>query len=161
MTDPIDVDALPPTQNLMLELLAARHRLGHDAWPVPRKQRPIADQLAKLGLVNVDTHGAPNAISVALTEAGKAVMLRDGYIPPILQREDTPSQPLDLRALAVILDMGRRGAEQMRDAGLCQAFAFMAEQAVALHDGPSHIIGNVDEEFAALADRYSDRGETT
>lgn len=155
MTAPdVDVDTLPPTQNLMLELLAARHRLGHDSWPCPRKQRPIAGQLAKLGLVNVDTYGAPGSISVALTEAGKAVMLRDGYTPPILQRDEPVRQPVDLRALAVILDMGKQGAEQMRDAGLSQAFAFMAEQAVALHDGPSHIIGNLDEEFARVKASY-------
>ncbi|MEU0078443.1 hypothetical protein ABZY58_11150 [Micromonospora tulbaghiae] len=154
MTKPIEVDNLPPTQYLMLEVLAARYRLGEQSWSFPKNQRHIAEQLARTGLVSWKSSPAPETILVWFTDAGKKLMLDRPYTPPILQREELPRQPLDLRALAVILDMGRRGAEQMREAGLSHAFAFMAEQAVALHRGPSHIIGNLDDEFAQVEARY-------
>ncbi|HEY0696758.1 MAG TPA: hypothetical protein VGD43_03005, partial [Micromonospora sp.] len=57
----VDVDGLPPTQYLILETLAARHRLGELLWTFPsgRAYRHAADQLADAGLVGWKSGVAP------------------------------------------------------------------------------------------------------
>ncbi|MER7331784.1 MULTISPECIES: hypothetical protein [unclassified Micromonospora] len=84
MTDPIDVDSLPPTQYLMLEVLAARHRLGEALWTFPSgpAYRKAADYLAQLGLVGWKSGVAPKTIQVWFTDVGRAAALDGDYLSP-------------------------------------------------------------------------------
>jgi hypothetical protein len=84
--EPIDTDTLPPTQYLILEVLAARWRLGHQAWTFPARVNRYLDALAGLGLVGWK-HGIVERSALAwLTEAGRAVALSDRYEPPVAPR---------------------------------------------------------------------------
>lgn len=84
MTDPIDVDSLPPTQYLMLETLAARHRLGEALWTFPsgRAYRMAAEHLATLGLVGWKSGVAPKTIQVWFTDAGRTACVDPTYLSP-------------------------------------------------------------------------------
>jgi hypothetical protein len=63
---------ITPTQELVLDTLAARYRLGYGFWPVFRAHARALNGLAELGLVTLQPHSAsPRHFSVALTEAGK------------------------------------------------------------------------------------------
>ncbi len=82
MSEPIDVDLLPPTQYLLLEILAARHRLDEPWWTFPdRVKRPLAT-LQDLGLVSL-LHGlVEKTVRASLTELGRASAMSDNYRMP-------------------------------------------------------------------------------
>jgi hypothetical protein len=82
--NPIDVDSLPPTQYLILEVLAARHRLSEALWTFPSgpAYRKAAGHLAQLGLVGWKSGVAPKTIQVWLTDAGRAASQSDTYVSP-------------------------------------------------------------------------------
>ncbi len=85
-----DVDRLPPTQLLVLEVLAARTRLGHHRWPFDARLRRQLDTLHKLGLVRVW-----NDTEAELSDAGRAAVLHGAYEPPdILRQRDEAHQQL-------------------------------------------------------------------
>lgn len=78
----IDVDTLPPTRYLILEVLAARHRLGEQLWTFPANIRPALGALADAGLVGWKggiTHGTVRAW---LTDTGRTAVLDGSYTPP-------------------------------------------------------------------------------
>lgn len=75
-------ESLPPTQYLMLEVLAARHRLGETCWTFPSTHTPTARALATLGLVGYKSGNVPQTIIVWLTEAGQDCCLSAQYTPP-------------------------------------------------------------------------------
>lgn len=89
----LDVDSLPPTEYLALEALAARHRLGEQAWTFPAQPRIVAavHALARRGLVDVKSGVAPKTILAWLTDAGRSAALREGYEPPILRMIEASS----------------------------------------------------------------------
>ena len=93
-----DVDALPPTQYLVMETLAARHRLGEQFWTFPHRIASAAIQaLEGAGLVWSRAAPTPGAVQVSLTDAGRAAVLHDSYQPPAPQPA-TPGE-LDLDAI--------------------------------------------------------------
>lgn len=96
MTNPsFDADSFTPTQDLILDVLAARFRLGENLWTFGSRLRKAATQLADHGLVFI-THGiTEKTIRVGLTEAGKAVTLMPNYSPPPIQKHITESQLRD------------------------------------------------------------------
>lgn len=61
---------------------------------------------------------------------------------------------MDLRHLALILDAGRKAAEDIEDAGLSAALAHMTETAVALAFDDKWPAFNVATDFTKLAERY-------
>ncbi|MFJ8690312.1 hypothetical protein [Micromonospora wenchangensis] len=81
----LDTDNLPPTQYLILEVLAARHRLGEPCWTFPSRPgiRTAVAALNVAGLVTWKSSPAPRAVLVWLTEAGKSAALDETYVPPI------------------------------------------------------------------------------
>jgi hypothetical protein len=81
----IDYERLPPTQQLALETLAARHRLGESLWTFTAKTRPVLRELEDLGLAWTESPIVPRTVRAALTEQGRALMLSEDYIPPILR----------------------------------------------------------------------------
>jgi hypothetical protein len=82
MTTPVEVDSLPPTQYLILDVLAARWRTGETLWTFPSRLRPAVRALAELGLVH-EMHGiTEGTIRARLTEVGRNTVLDDNYTPP-------------------------------------------------------------------------------
>ncbi len=77
-----DVDTLPPTQYLVLDVLAARHRLGENLWPFPSTLAPALRALEQLGLVWTMHGCVENTVRAGLTETGKDAVLSTEYIPP-------------------------------------------------------------------------------
>lgn len=78
------VEELTPTEELLLEVLAARYRCGETAWTFSRRMRPIAVRLESRGLVNWKSGIVENTILVWLTDEGQETVLSDTYVPPVL-----------------------------------------------------------------------------
>lgn len=75
-----ETPTLPPTQYLMMEVLAARLRLGEPHWGFPQAMRSAVSGLVDLGYVDVVKDSDPaGAIRVALTDEGRSVWLSDSY----------------------------------------------------------------------------------
>lgn len=95
MTNPssgVDPKSFTPTQDLILNVLAARFRLGENLWTFDSTLRKQADQLAARGLV-FTTHGIiEHTIRVGLTEVGKAATLSPDYSPPEPTKHITQEQ---------------------------------------------------------------------
>ena len=70
-----------PTAELVLEVLAARYRLGEHRWPISRKFKRTLDALTADGLVTY-TSGPMGTFYVALTAAGVDEALHSPYTPP-------------------------------------------------------------------------------
>lgn len=73
-----------PTQELVLEVLAARHRLGECIWTFSRRPAITValDQLAELGLVGYDSGVVERTWKAWLTDAGRNVAMSSTYQPP-------------------------------------------------------------------------------
>lgn len=78
----VDVDTLPPTQYLVMEVLAARYRLGETCWTFPTRLNATIMALGEAGLVWDVGGNVPQTTRVMLTDAGKRAVLLDGYEPP-------------------------------------------------------------------------------
>lgn len=79
MTEPFDVDNLPITQYLIMEVLAARHRTGEPGWNFPKRARRQLDALATYGLIGYRSWSEPNTYQAWLTEKGKTAVLSEAY----------------------------------------------------------------------------------
>ncbi len=76
--------------DLVLEVLAARHRLGEPWWPFDRRHRAALARLADRGLVEVDGDRAQ------LTDEGRRIYLSPGWVPaPERARADLADDILD------------------------------------------------------------------
>lgn len=89
-----DVDNLPPTQTLILEILAARYRLGEHTWSFPSSLNAAGTALAKLGLIAWVSHSEPRTRRAWLTDAGKAAVLLNDYTVPDVVRQRDEAQEL-------------------------------------------------------------------
>lgn len=87
--EPLDVDNLAPTHYLILEVLAARYRLGEALWTFPSRPAIVValDKLADLDLVGWKGGVAPKTVRVWLTETGRKAALSETYEPPGDTRE--------------------------------------------------------------------------
>jgi DNA-binding MarR family transcriptional regulator len=73
---------LPPTEYLILEVLAARVRLGERMWTFPAKVKPALDSLQKRGLIWTRSAPTPRDYQAYLTDAGKREAFGEDYSPP-------------------------------------------------------------------------------
>lgn len=99
---------LTPTQDLILEVLAARARLGEHHWTFSRRHRhqilPLADQ----GLVTWDWGNTEGVIRVWLTDAGRAEVLDADYVNPVDRRvQDLADDLLDVSGMRWWLEQAR------------------------------------------------------
>jgi hypothetical protein len=76
------VSELPPTQELILEVLAARWRLGESTWTFDKRLTPTVKQLAAAGLVGWKAGIIEKTILVWFTRAGATLTLSSTYTPP-------------------------------------------------------------------------------
>ncbi len=78
----VDIDTLPPTQYLILDVLAARRRLGEQFWTFPDRLKPAVQARERAGLVWARSGPAPNAFQVWPTAAFQALMDASEYRTP-------------------------------------------------------------------------------
>jgi hypothetical protein len=72
-----------PTEHLVLEVLAARHRLGEACWTFPSSVAPAATRLAGRGLVTWKHASIEKHILIWFTEKGRAEALSTTYASPL------------------------------------------------------------------------------
>lgn len=84
----------PPTQYLILEVLAARHRLGETYWTFPTRCRPAARRLEVAGLVTLRPAPTYGSFEARLTEAGTVNALGLDYVPPLDAAADAMAKEL-------------------------------------------------------------------
>lgn len=73
---------LPPTQYLVMEVLAARARSGDDVWTFPSSLAVPLRALEEQALISV-MHGITSgSLRAQLTEAGRHHSLNPDYVPP-------------------------------------------------------------------------------
>jgi hypothetical protein len=77
-----DIDSLPPTQQLILAVLAARHRLGEQVWTFPSAVNPALRALESRRLVTLLNGIVEKSTRARLTEAGRRLVINDRYRPP-------------------------------------------------------------------------------
>jgi hypothetical protein len=88
------VNGLTPSEELALDLLAARFRLGETVWTFRARQAPVLRRLEARGLI-FTMHGITDGtLRASLTDAGKAHELSEAYIPPILLAESSTEMRL-------------------------------------------------------------------
>jgi hypothetical protein len=76
---------LTPTEDLCLEVLTARYRLGEKLWTFESRHKPALEKLQARGLVSV-MHGiVEHTVRASLTEEAKKEYLLDSYEPPIFK----------------------------------------------------------------------------
>ena len=73
---------LTPTQDLILEVLAARHRLGEPHWPFERRHRKALDALTNRGLISYESDVMPGLYRARLTHQGRSEALSATYVSP-------------------------------------------------------------------------------
>jgi hypothetical protein len=76
-------ELLTPTEELMLEVLAGRWRLGEQMWTFSSRMKRCANSLADRGLVGWKGGIVEKTILVWLTDSGRAACLSPDYVPPI------------------------------------------------------------------------------
>jgi len=94
-----DVDSLPPTQYLILEVLAARHRTGKTWWTFPARLKWAALALSDTGLIEVISSPVPRTFRARLTAAGRKAVMTQVWTAP---------DPSDLAATFRYAAQGRR-----------------------------------------------------
>lgn len=95
-----------PTQDLILEVLAARHRLGERLWTFDARHKKAIEALADLGLVT-HMHGmVEKTVRASLTDEGIKRQVSDNYMPPT----ETTRLLTRNRILAVLLEIDQPDA---------------------------------------------------
>jgi hypothetical protein len=74
-----EIDDLPLTEYLLLDVLAARFRTGDQMWTFPRRARHYLRRLEERGLVELKAGVVENTVQAWLTESGREAVLLDGY----------------------------------------------------------------------------------
>lgn len=75
---------LTPTEDLIMEVLAARYRLGEHLWTMDSRTLKAAESLQAKGLVST-MHGiVEKSYRVSLTQEGRDMYLSATYSPPVV-----------------------------------------------------------------------------
>jgi hypothetical protein len=76
-----------PTETLILEVLAARWRIGERSWTFQTRLNPQLNQLARRGLIYYKPASVEHAVLVSFTEQGyNAYVKPSKYQPPIFSQ---------------------------------------------------------------------------
>jgi len=73
---------LTPTEWLVLEVLAARYRLGHSSWHFPNTLKSTLTRLEERNLITFKSATIEQYQHVWLTEDGRSEALWEGYTQP-------------------------------------------------------------------------------
>lgn len=88
-------DELPPTQYLIMEVLAARWRTGEPFWTFPSTLRHTLDALVRADLIDVLNSPAPGSLRARLTETGRKHSLKRDYVTPVGEIYDVMLDQID------------------------------------------------------------------
>ena len=143
----VDVDSLPPTQLLVLEVLAARARTGERVWTFPATgpHRKALKALEALGLAGFKGGVNYGTLMAWLTDTGAEQMRSNSYVPPdfvdsfarvtsyVIYPDDcTPeTSPVDVSGYAVRVEAIGGGHWQVRHAGKVLSVTGELEDAAA------------------------------
>jgi len=72
-----------PTEALILEVLAARYRLGNKTWTFESRSNASLKKLADKGLLNFNSASTEGASLVWLTDLGVAILFPNKYSSPV------------------------------------------------------------------------------
>lgn len=87
-----EFEGLTPMQQLVLEVLGARLRLGHEVWTFTRSDAltKALRALAAAGYLGWKSGVVQGTALVWLTDAGRWLILDPQYVPPIANKGDEP-----------------------------------------------------------------------
>ncbi len=108
-----DGDKLPPAQQLILDVLAARYRTGEPFWNFADRLGPAIAALDRAGLVEPMGYEGPGRTRVGLSDAGRDRMLGSGYTSPMEQARARATKVED-RYGALLLAVTTAWAELVR-----------------------------------------------
>lgn len=77
---------LTPTEDLIMELLAARARLGEPVWTFDVRVKHQIAHLEELGLLTLMHDIVERTVRASLTDKGRDEYLSAPYNPPILEK---------------------------------------------------------------------------
>lgn len=98
-----------PQQELALEVLAARYRLGEAIWTFRGRHAPVLRELEAKGLV-FTMHGVvERTVRAGLTDGGREAVLSDTYAAPSGEQERNVSAVGDLQVGARVAFLGEGG----------------------------------------------------
>ena len=80
--------SLTPTEELVVEALTARYRLGELLWPFSARVGKALKGLADKGIIAYQSAPVENYYNVWFTDEGKKRYLSYNYTPPILRDKD-------------------------------------------------------------------------
>ena len=84
---PVTID-LPPREDLLMEVLAARVRCGESCWTFDPAHRPTLRALELKGLLHFDPDPGLTGLRTFLTDAGREAYLLDGFTEPVEHLRD-------------------------------------------------------------------------
>ena len=77
-----EIELLTPSEDLVLEVLAARYRLGEVVWTFELRHRSAINRLINRSLVETHDSLIPKTIRVSLTATGKLGIFHKDYTAP-------------------------------------------------------------------------------
>lgn len=120
VADQVNIVNLPPTQYLVLEVLAARARTGEALWTFPSNLGPALRALEANGLITT-MHGiTAMSIRASLTDTGRGYTLKGDYVTP-LARKALDAVEEGMKAASSLL--AGAGTPQAADQALGVAYA--------------------------------------
>lgn len=79
---------LKPKQELVMEVLTARFRLGEMFWTFRGRHEKTLRELEKLGLVEIMHGVVDDTVRASLTPLGEGMFVSRNYTPPIERRAE-------------------------------------------------------------------------
>lgn len=79
-------EKLTPTEDLLIELLVARHRLGENLWTFDSRHKKALESLETKGYVSVMHGVVENSIRAHLTDKGKDKFMSSTYVAPLIKK---------------------------------------------------------------------------
>lgn len=88
MSEQVAEIALTPTEDLVVEVLVARHRLGESHWTFDARHKRAIESLDSKGLVVPMSGTIERTVRAYLTIEGVTRYVSPRYVPPVLQAAD-------------------------------------------------------------------------
>lgn len=80
-----EIELLTPSEDLALEVLAARHRLGEAVWTFETRHKATLTRLQNRGLVTTMPGVIVKTMRASLTEKGKENVFDPDYKAPVFK----------------------------------------------------------------------------
>jgi hypothetical protein len=91
----LDQGALPPTQYLIIDVLAARARVGERMWTFPRQLGRALRALEDAGWLDYKSGVVQDTYQAWLTDEGRAAALYDGYTAPSVRWAERAAEAIE------------------------------------------------------------------